>query len=178
MRCKASTWFEAKVSYEKMVEEGLMKTEKVDFVIDALSFGEAEKRVISEASAYSNGGVNVLALKIANFKEVAFSDDESADKFYKVKINLITLDEKTEKEKLTAIYYLVQASSFQDANKNTEEIMKGSIVDYTIASVTETKFFDVLEYTTVESENFKSKTIRQEESAELAEIVEPEDLEE
>ncbi|MBQ0063003.1 MAG: DUF4494 domain-containing protein [Prevotella sp.] len=152
IRCKASMWFEAKVSYEMMAEEGMMKTVKMEFVIDALTFGEAEKRVMEEASAYASGGVNVLTLKIATFKEICFSDSEEADKWYKVKINQVIFDEKSEKEKHTMINILVQASSLKNAQQNTEEYMHGSLADYTIASVTETNIYDVLEYTTIEDE--------------------------
>lgn len=146
LNCKASTWFEAKIRSEKQMEDGLTKTVKEDYVVDALTFTEAEARILEEASAYYSGAISVEVLKIAAFKEVFFDEDPAADKWYKVKIQMIMFDEKTEKEKRTNINYLVQGASTQAAFKNTEEVMKGSLIDYAIASITETKFLDVVVY--------------------------------
>ena len=146
LSCKASTWFEAKVVIEKQDADGNIKSSKEDYVVDALSFTEAEQRAIEELSSYASGGLSVGALKIAAFKEVFFDENPDADKWYKVKIQMITYDEKSEKEKRTNINYLVQAASTQGAFRNTEEIMDKSIVDYVVASVSETKIMDVLVY--------------------------------
>lgn len=143
---KTSTWFEAKVRSEKMMADGMTKTVKEDYIVDALSFTEAEARITEEVSKVVSGGLNVDALKIASYKEVCFDDDATADKWYKVKIQMTTYDEKKDKELHRNIYYLIQGSSLQNAYKNAEEIMKGSIEDYVVASVTETKILDVFIY--------------------------------
>ncbi len=143
---KTSTWFEAKVRSEKMMADGLTKTVKEDYVVDALSFTEAEARITEEVSKTVSGGLNVDALKIASFKEVCFDDDNTADKWYKVKIQTTTYDEKKDRELHRNFHYLIQGSSIQNAYKNAEEIMKGSIEDYAVASVTETKVLDVFIY--------------------------------
>ena len=146
LNCKASTWFEAKVAIEKQMADGMTKSVKEDYVVDALSFTEAEQRATEELSSYASGGLSVCALKIAAFKEVFFDENPDADKWYKVKIQMITYDENSDKEKRVNINYLVQASSTQAAFRNTEEIMNGSIVDYVVASVSETKIMDVFVY--------------------------------
>ncbi|MDO4801999.1 MAG: DUF4494 domain-containing protein [Prevotellaceae bacterium] len=146
LNCKTSVWFEAKVKSEKQMADGLTKSVKEDYVVDALSFTEAEKRIVEEVTPFATGGLHVDALKIASFKEVFFDEDPNADKWYKVKIQMIEIDENTEKEKRTNIYYLIQASSMKNAFKNTEEVMQGAIIDYVVASVTETKFLDVFVY--------------------------------
>ncbi len=143
---KTSTWFEAKVRSEKMMADGMTKTVKEDYIVDALSFTEAEARITEEVSKVVSGGLNVDALKIASYKEVCFDDDATADKWYKVKIQMTTYDEKKDKELHRNIYYLIQGISLQNAYKNAEEIMKGSIEDYVVASVTETKILDVFIY--------------------------------
>jgi len=115
MRSRTAIWFECKIRYEKVMEDGLQK--KVN---------ESYKK--------------------AAYKEIFFSDDEMADKWYKAKLQFITIDEKTEKEKRSTVTYLVQAGSFNGAVKNIDEVMGGTMIDYVIASVAETALMDVFEY--------------------------------
>ncbi|MDO5446703.1 MAG: DUF4494 domain-containing protein [Prevotellaceae bacterium] len=156
LNCKTSTWFEGKVKSEKPMEDGLTKSVKEDYVVDAFNFAEAETTLIEEVSAYVTGELNVEALKIASYKEVFFDEDPTADKWYKVKIQMIVPDEKSGKEKRTNINYLVQAPSTQGAFRNTEEIMKGSIIDYVVASITETNILDVI----AKGEELKPKALK------------------
>ena len=98
MRSRTAKWFECTCQYEKTMEDGLQKKVKETNVVDALSFTEAEKRFIEEMSSYISGEFDVTAMKIAQYKEVFFNDaDESADRWYKVKLDFITINEKTEK---------------------------------------------------------------------------------
>lgn len=146
MRTKQAQWFVTKVRYEQTQEDGFQKAVSENYCIDAVSFAEAETRIIEQMQSYISGGFEVKAVSLANFGEVVFSDDANADKWYKVKLQFITIDEKTEKEKRTNSNYLVQASSLNGAVKNTDEFMGGTMIDYNIASVQETNIEDVLEY--------------------------------
>jgi hypothetical protein len=139
-------WFECKIAYEKVMEDGLQKRVIENYVVDALSFTEAEKRITEEMSSYISGEFEVRDMKIAPYKEIFFSDEEMADRWYKAKLQFITIDEKTEKEKRTPVIYLVQAGTVNGALKNIEEMMGGTMNDYVIASVTETTIMDVFEY--------------------------------
>ena len=114
MRSRTANWFECKIRYEKVMDDGLQKKVTESYVVDA--------------------------------KEIFFSDDEMADKWYKAKLQFITIDEKTEKEKRSTVTYLAQAGSFNGAVKNIEEVMGGTMIDYVIASVAETILMDVFEY--------------------------------
>ena len=116
------------------------------YVVDALSFSEAEERIIEEMSSYISGEFTVTDIKKAPYGEIFFSDQEMADSWYKAKLQFITLDEKTEKEKRTSVNYLVQAGSFNGALKNLEEVMGGTMIDYTISSIAETTLMDVFEH--------------------------------
>ena len=147
MRSRTAIWFECKIRYEKVMEDGLQKKVNENYVVDALSFSEAEERIIEEMSHYISGEFDVMDIKKATYKEIFFSDDEMADKWYKAKLDFVTLDEKTEKEKHSMVTYLVQAGSFNGAVKNIEEVMGGTMIDYFISSVSETKLMDVYEYT-------------------------------
>ena len=146
MRSRTATWFECKIAYEKTMDDGLQKKVSENYVVDALSFTEAEKRIMEEMSNYISGEFTVKDIKIAPYGEIFFSDEEMADKWYKAKLQFITYDEKTDKEKRSSVTYLVQAGSFNGAVKNIDEAMGGTMIDYVISSVAETTLMDVYEY--------------------------------
>ena len=146
MRSRSAMWFECKIRYEKVMEDGLQKKVNENYVVDALSFSEAETRITEEMSAYISGEFEVADIKKAAFKEVFFTVDNIADKWYKAKLQFITIDEKTEKEKRSTVTYLVQAGSMNGAMKNIDEVMGGTMIDYVVASVAETTIMDVYEY--------------------------------
>ena len=146
MRSRTAIWFEAKVRYEKVMEDGLQKKVTELYVIDALSYSEAEARIMDEMSSYISGEFEVNDIKRAAYKEIFFSEDELADRWYKAKLQFITIDKKTEKEKRSNVNYLVQAGTLNGAVKNIDEVMGGTMIDYVIASVAETTLMDVFEY--------------------------------
>ena len=148
MRSRTAIWFECKVRYEKTMEDGTIKKVTEVYVVDALSFSEAEKRITEEMSSYISGELEICNLKIAPYKEIFFADSDFdlADEWYKAKLVYITIDEKTNKEKETSVIYLVNAGSFNLALKNINEIMEGTMIDYQTCNLTETKIEDVFEY--------------------------------
>jgi len=146
MRSRTAQWFECKIQYEKTMEDGLQKKVTETYTIDALSFTEAEQRIMEELSAYISGEFDIKDIKIAPYKEIFFADQDLADKWYKTKLEFITIDEKTAKEKKSAVNYLVNAGTLNGAVKNIDEVMGGTMIDYVIASVSETKLMDVFEY--------------------------------
>ena len=146
MRSRTAIWFEAKVRYEKVMEDGLQKKVTELYVIDALSYSEAETRIMDEMSSYISGEFDVADLKKAAYKEVFFSDKETDDRWYKAKLVFITIDEKTEKQKRSAVTYLVQAATFDGAVKNINAVMNGTMIDYEKSNIAETKAVDVFEY--------------------------------
>jgi hypothetical protein len=145
MRSRTAQWFECKIRYDKVMEDGLQKKVTEAYVVDALSFSEAEERIIEEMSSYISGEFDVADIKIASYKEIFFSDDDMADKWFKAKLQFITIDERTEKEKRSTVNYLVQAGSFGGALKNINEVMGGTMIDYVVASMAETTMMDVFE---------------------------------
>ena len=146
MRSRTANWFECKIRYEKTMEDGLQKKVIETYVVDALSFTEAEQRIMEEMSSYISGEFEVSDIKRAAYKEIFFSDEDLADRWYKTKLQFITIDEKTEKEKRSSVNYLVQAGTLNGAVKNIDEVMGGTMIDYVISSVAETTLMDVFEY--------------------------------
>ena len=128
------------------MEDGLQKKVTETYTTDALSFTEAEQRIMEEMSSYISGEFDIKDIKIAPYKEIFFSDADSADRWYKAKLQFITIDEKTAKEKRASVTYLVNAGTLNGAVKNIDEVMGGTMIDYVIASVAETQIMDVYEY--------------------------------
>ena len=146
MRSKTAMWFECKIRYEKVMEDGTPKKVNEVYVIDALSFSEAEERIIEEMSSYISGEIEIVDVKIAPYKEVFFADDNLADQWFKAKLSFITIDERTDKEKRTSMMYLVNAGNISSAINNIDKVMSGTMIDYVTTSISATKIFDVFEY--------------------------------
>ena len=136
-----NSWFECKVKYDKEIEGGMQKTVSEPYMVDALSFTEAESRILEEMRPFISGEFTVANIKRVKISELFF--DESGDRWYKCKVNFITLDEKSGVEKRTASYMMVQAADFKTALENLLKGMKGTMADYEIASITETLIMDV-----------------------------------
>ncbi|MDD4535133.1 MAG: DUF4494 domain-containing protein [Prevotella sp.] len=146
MNSRTSDWFETKIKYEKTAEDGALKPVIEQYVVDALSFTEAEATIIEEMSSYISGEFKIVSMKPAPYHEIFFSEDPKADKWYKAKLSFITIDEKTEKEKRSMVNYLVQAATLPGAVNAIGNVMGGTMIDYVISSVTETMFMDVFEH--------------------------------
>ena len=140
------SWFECKIRYEKTMENGMTKKITEPYIVDALSFTEAEARIIEEVTPFISGEYTVADIKRANFSEIMFADEEKADRWFKCKLSFITLDEKSGNEKKTSSNVLVQAADLRDAVKKLDAEMKGSMADYIISSMAETAIMDVCPY--------------------------------
>ena len=185
MRLRTATWFECKVRYDQTQEDGLQKKVTEQYVVDALSFAEAEARITEQLSPYINGEFEVTDVKKAAYKEIFFMNDfeksfqnqaedlakavqmgdrekgmevfnrplekwtNTDSSYYKARLQFITIDEKTGKEKRSNVTYLVEATSLHNALDNIDTMMKGAMLDYVQASVSETAIIDVYEYAAV-----------------------------
>lgn len=162
-------WFECKVSFEKTLENGMQKKVTEPYLVDALSFTEAEARIIEELKPYISGEFTIADIKRAKFSEIFFN--ENGDRYYKAKIYFITLDEKSGSEKKTAANMLAQASDLKEALAIVEQGMAGTLADYTIASLAETMLMDVFPYSAnVKTDDKKTFIESAVESAKEAEI--------
>ena len=148
------SWSECKVSFEKVLENGMQKKVTEPYLVDALSFTEAEARIIEEIRPFISGEFTVTDIKRARLSELFFN--ENGDRFYKIKVYFITLDEKSGAEKKTAAQMLAQACTLKEAIAVLEEGMKGTMADYTIASVTETMLMDVFPFSVNDDKTPKS----------------------
>ena len=138
------TWFEVKVRYEQTQEDGMNKMVTETYVYKAEDFGEAYDKATKDMSTSISGEFEITAMKIAQYKEIITQDERTEEKYYRVKVNLIILDEKTQKEKKTACYYLVNADSVEKARKYTDTAFSDTLMDYVIEAVQEAKITDVI----------------------------------
>ncbi|MDE5641981.1 MAG: DUF4494 domain-containing protein [Muribaculaceae bacterium] len=136
-----ANWFECKVRYDKLQENGSVKKVSEPYIVDALSFTEAEARIIEEQTPYISGDFSVSAVKRTKIAEIFWN--EEGDKWYLVKCAFITIDEKTAVEKRTTSLFLVQAGNLAEALDVFNENMKGTMADYDVTAINETLIMDV-----------------------------------
>ena len=137
-------WFECTIRYEKQLEEGKIAKVTERYLVDALTFTEAEARIIEEMKQLISGEFYVTNINPQKYSELFWN--EKADKWFKTKVNFIVLDEEKGVEKKVANYMLVQANDLKEARELLVEGMKGSMADWEIASISETKILDVYKY--------------------------------
>lgn len=143
MKQISGIWFECKVRYEQSQEDGLEKMVTETYVYKAADFGEAYDKATKDMSTFISGEFGITAMKIAQYGDVFIQDDRTEEKYYRVKVNFIVLDEKTNKEKKVAQYYLVNADSVEKARKYTDTALSQTMADFIIVSVQETMIIDV-----------------------------------
>lgn len=134
------TFFEVKIKIDKVQEDGAQKTVTETYALDAMTFTEAEARITREMQPYIIGEFNVTHIKIAQYNEVVFNEGEL---FFLVKYNLITLDEKSGKERKNSMYVLFRDLTIDKAKEAARKHMAASLVDYEIEAIKETKILDV-----------------------------------
>ena len=143
-----ANWFECKVRYDKTMENGAQKKVNEPYLVDALSFTEAEARMIEEITPFISGDFSISAVKRTKIAEIFW--DDSADRWYLVKVAFITIDEKTAAEKKTTSLILVAASDFRGALDAFMLGMKDTMADFEIVSITETPLMDVFRMKVIE----------------------------
>ncbi len=137
-------WFEVKVKYQKVDENGKEKKVTEPYLLDAMSFTEAEARIMEEMEPFLGEVFEVANIRRANYSEIY--RDETGDRWYKCKVVFVTIDEEKGKERKVANFMLVQANDMQHAYNNLLKSLEGIIVDYEISSITETPLMDVIPY--------------------------------
>jgi hypothetical protein len=145
--------YECGVRYERTMENGMTKKVTELYLVDACSFAEAEGRITKEMKPYISGDFDVVSIKRTNYSEIVENGADSADKWFKAKLMFVTLDEKTAKEKKQTVYFIVKASDINNAHTVVVGHMKGSVMDYEIATLDETKIMDLFRYKVNTSDN-------------------------
>ncbi len=146
------TLYECGIRYERTMENGMTKKVTELYLVDALSFAEAEGRITKEMEPYISGDFDVVTIKRTNYSEIV-EGLSTADKWFRAKLNFISIDEKSGKEKKQAVHFIVRATDINNAHICVVEHMKGSMMDYEIATLDETKIMDLFRYKVNTSDN-------------------------
>lgn len=145
MKTRTAVWYETTVRYDRQKEDGGQKKVSEVYVVDALSFAEAEQRITEEMEPYCSGRFDVKKIAIAPYTEVFFSEDEGDDKFFRATVAMITLAGRTGKEKKTNVNFLVQAKNIETARRYVVDAFSSTAMEYEINRLVETKILDVFE---------------------------------
>ena len=143
----SATWYECKVKYRKLDEtSGTQKVKTEPFLVDAISYTEAESRITEEMSVYLSDTeeIKITNIKVANYAEI--HPFENSDRWFKSRVSLIAFDEESGKERKTNMYLLVQANDVKEAYDNTVSVMKDTMGEYTIPAISESPIMDVFPY--------------------------------
>ncbi|MBM1107176.1 DUF4494 domain-containing protein [Aurantibacter crassamenti] len=143
----SATWFECKVKYRKLDEaSGMQKVKTEPFLVDAISYTEAESRITEEMSAYLSDSeeIKITNIKVANYAEI--HPFENSDRWFKSRVSLIAFDEESGKERKTNMYLLVQANDVKEAYENTMSVMKDTMGEFSVPAISESPIMDVFPY--------------------------------
>lgn len=144
-------WFECKVSYERQADSMGMKKVSESYLVDALSFTEAEKRIIKEVRPFvSVGELEVVNIRRARIAELFLNEEAEDDRYFRAKVNFITVEEKSGSEKKTSATMIVKSDSLPNAVTELKAQLDSQMASYEIAAVTDTQILDVFQYEALE----------------------------
>ena len=138
-------YFEVKVKYEKVQEDGKEKKVTESYLVDALSFTECEKRIIEEMKLFISGEFEVYSIARTKYEDIVEKGTNSDISWYKTKLVDSIFDDNG-KEKLVAHYLLVEGISIDNAKDNLDEFMKTSMSDFKVVTISETPIMDIYKY--------------------------------
>lgn len=139
-------WFEVTIAYDAISESGADVVKKEVYLVDAVSFGDAEERVYNERKDFITGDSLVAKVKRVKYEEIIQYVEEVKDKYYKARIELISFDETSGEEKRKRYNILVNASDFYDAVERLKDGMKVWLSDIEVISMQETPILEVFRY--------------------------------
>lgn len=138
--------FEIKTTYERAGEKGLNTKVNEVFLVDDYTFKGVEERITEELAPMVTGEFNISKIEVKDYSEIINTEDENAERWYKCKVTMTTINEVTAKEKKTNLLYLVKAESAEDAIKRTHKYLESCVCDYEIALAAESPIVDVFAY--------------------------------
>lgn len=139
-----SNWFECKVRYETIMGTGKQKKVTVPYLVDAMSFTEAEARIIKEVTPFTSGELTVVSIKRESISEIF--DLETGDRWYRARVAYVTIDERSGAEKKTSVNMIVKALDIDEAKDNLRKCMDDTMSDYVITQLKETNLMDIFTF--------------------------------
>lgn len=137
-----ANYFEVKITFDKTLENGKEKKVSELYLVDAVSFTEAETKITAEFSSLPN--FKVKSIRQYKVTEIVNNSNLDDSRYFKCKLNFISLDEKSGAEKKSAVYMLVDAETLDKAKTMLVEHMKNTMADYSIEKIEETKIMALI----------------------------------
>ena len=136
-------WFQTKVKFLKQMDNGLVKAVTEQYIVDAMSFTEAEARIKMEVAS-NQRELTMMSISKSKIKEVVHYGD--TELWHKAKVTYIVADENTEKEKKVATCLLVNSENVREAYERVQEHLKEMLVPFRVPQITESPVVEVYEY--------------------------------
>lgn len=144
------TWFESKVKYVKVSQSGNEQMVTENFLLDAVSYTDAETRIIRQMQQTVKGGeFAIVDIKKSRIAEVF--QYEAGEWWFKATINLVTVDEEAGKEKKVRAYYLIMADDIKEALDRLDESLSFLVIPYVVSAIAVSNIVDVFPYVPADS---------------------------
>lgn len=137
-------WFLCTIKYQKEEENGKLQKVSESYLVDAMSFSEAEARMYEELGSIIRGEFQVSNISKSNFTDIFFFDD--SDVWYKCKVSYVDIDEKSKKEKKVNQYMLVTAANVKQAYERIQESLSTMLVPFEIPSIAVSSLVEIFQY--------------------------------
>lgn len=138
------TYFEVKASYVKVDQEGRERKVNDVLLVDAVSCTDAEQRAIKVISEQIRG--ESIVTKISQSKIIEIFPGETGEFWWKAKVSILTIDERSGKEKKSVNYFLVSADDHKEAVKVLEDGLSYILVPYFVEGIGVSNIVDVYPY--------------------------------
>lgn len=141
-----NAFFEVSIRCSEITEEGKVKKHRKKYLLDSVSFSEAEARIIEELKEMIQGDFCIEAIKKSNITELVDSNDANDDKWFKAKVAIIDADTITGREKRSNVYFLVAGSDVNVALENLHKSLSTYLVPTDVVQVGDSNIMDVFPY--------------------------------
>ena len=136
-----NNWFLVKVKYTKHLENGNLKRVTEQYLLEAMSFTDAEARIYDELGASIQGEFIVGGINIADIHDVFMTGD--CGEYYKCKISYELLGDDAENAKALTQNFLIEANSVIEAYERLVSFLKELIKEFTVTAITKTNIMDI-----------------------------------
>jgi len=138
------SWYQGKIRYQQQDQTGKTKTINETYLIDAVTYTDAEARLYKEVAANTPDFTvtNISRMKLADL----FHFDEGGETWYKCKVVYVTEDEKG-REKRIVNMMLVNAENVKQAYDRIAESLKTMLIPFDTTDINATKILDIFPYT-------------------------------
>ncbi|GJM61099.1 DUF4494 family protein [Persicobacter diffluens] len=139
-----NNWFLCKVKYRKEDDKGILKNISEAYLVDALSFTEAESRIHEELGSVIRGEFQVTNMSKSRIVDVFEYPD--TDNWHKCKVTYVMIDEEAKKEKKVSNLMIVSAANVKEAYERIQESLSSMLVPFQIPEIAETPIVEIFKY--------------------------------